>query len=44
MNVGKNAMPSPRTGLAATMVRRNGQARIEVVGGSAPGNNLQYIP
>lgn len=38
------SMPSPRTGLAATMVRRNGQARIEVVGGSAPGNNLQYIP
>jgi N-acetylneuraminic acid mutarotase len=38
------SMPSPRTGLAATTVRRLGKARIEVVGGSAPGNNLQYIP
>jgi N-acetylneuraminic acid mutarotase len=37
-------MPSPRTAIAATRVLLNGQARIEVVGGIAPGNNVQYIP
>lgn len=30
--------------LAATRVFLNGQPRVEVVGGSRPGNNLQYIP
>jgi N-acetylneuraminic acid mutarotase len=37
-------MPSPRARIAASQVLLNGQARIEVVGGSAPGNNLQYVP
>ena len=36
--------PSPRTGIAGSKVFLNGQPRIEVVGGNAPGNNLQYIP
>ena len=40
----KAPMPSSRLGLAATKVFLNGQPRIEVVGGSRPGNNLQYIP
>ena len=30
-------MPRPRIGIAATRVLLNGQARIEVVGGSVPG-------
>jgi hypothetical protein len=30
-------MPSPRADIAASQVRLNGQARIEVVGGSVPG-------
>ena len=30
--------------LTATRVFLNGQPRVEVVGGSRPGNNLQYIP
>jgi N-acetylneuraminic acid mutarotase len=38
------SLPSPRAGIAGSTVIRNGQARIEVVGGSLPGNNLQYIP
>jgi N-acetylneuraminic acid mutarotase len=38
------SMPSPRTGIAGIKVFLNGQARIEVLGGVAPGNNLQYIP
>jgi hypothetical protein len=37
-------MPSARTDIAATVVQVNGQSRIEVIGGPAPGNNLQYIP
>jgi N-acetylneuraminic acid mutarotase len=37
-------MPSPRSGIAASPVQLGGQARIEVVGGIAPGNNIQYIP
>jgi N-acetylneuraminic acid mutarotase len=37
-------LPSARHALAANRVVRNGQARIEVVGGTRPGNNLQYIP
>jgi len=37
-------MPTPRTGIAASTVLLNGQSRIEVVGGIAPGNNIQYSP
>jgi N-acetylneuraminic acid mutarotase len=37
-------LPSPRAGVAGTTVRLNGNPRIEVIGGTAPGNNLQYIP
>ena len=38
------SLPGPRTGLAASRVYLNGKPRIELVGGSAPGNNLQYVP
>jgi len=38
------SLPSPRDDISGATVRLNGQARIEVVGGSAPSNNLQYIP
>ena len=38
------ALPSPRSGIAASRVWLNGKPRIEVVGGISPGNNLQYIP
>ena len=37
-------LPSPRTGMTASKVLVNGSARIEVMGGSGTGNNLQYIP
>jgi N-acetylneuraminic acid mutarotase len=37
-------MPTAREYITAGKVFLNGQSRIEVVGGSAPGNNLQYIP
>jgi N-acetylneuraminic acid mutarotase len=37
-------LPSPRAGIAGTTVKLNGTSRIEVIGGPAPGNNLQYIP
>jgi N-acetylneuraminic acid mutarotase len=37
-------MPTLRPNVAATRVVLNGKARIEVVGGSRPGNNLQYVP
>jgi N-acetylneuraminic acid mutarotase len=37
-------LPSPRIGIAATKVFLNGQPRLEVVGGVAPRNNIQYIP
>jgi N-acetylneuraminic acid mutarotase len=37
-------MPTPRSGIAASTALLNGQPRIEVVGGIAPGNNIQYIP
>ena len=44
----RTRLPSPREGIAATKVllNVNGTARngIEVVGGIAPGNNLQYVP
>lgn len=37
-------LPTPRSGIAASTVLLDGKPRIEVVGGIAPGNNLQYIP
>jgi N-acetylneuraminic acid mutarotase len=37
-------MPTAREDITASKVFLNDQPRIEVVGGSAPGNNLQYIP
>ena len=37
-------IPTARQDNTATRVVRNGQPRIEVIGGSPPGNNLQYIP
>jgi N-acetylneuraminic acid mutarotase len=37
-------MPTAREDITASKVFLNGQPGIEVVGGSAPGNNLQYIP
>ena len=37
-------MPTARSDISASRVFLNGKPRIEVVGGSAPGNNLQYIP
>ena len=38
------SLPGPRWGLAASRVYLNGKPRIELVGGEAPGNNLQYVP
>jgi N-acetylneuraminic acid mutarotase len=40
----KAPMPTARANMAASRVVLNRQARIEVVGGSRPGNNLQYMP
>jgi N-acetylneuraminic acid mutarotase len=40
----KAPIPSPRFGVVARRVFLQGQALIEVVGGSRPGNNLQYAP
>jgi N-acetylneuraminic acid mutarotase len=37
-------LPGPRTGMAASRVYLDGKARIEVVGGSGTGTNLQYTP
>ena len=37
-------LPTPRADISGTIVRVNGQARIEVIGGTEPGNNLQYVP
>jgi N-acetylneuraminic acid mutarotase len=37
-------LPGPRWRIAASTVFLNGKARIEVLGGSGTGNNLQYIP
>jgi N-acetylneuraminic acid mutarotase len=36
--------PSYRSGRSATRVVLNGKARIELVGGASPGNNLAFIP
>ena len=38
------ALPEMRSGFSASKVTLDGKARIEVVGGPAPGNNLQYVP
>lgn len=40
----KAPLPTARAGIAASRVVLNGQARIEVVGGNRPGNNLAYVP
>jgi len=40
----RTSMPSPRTGIAASTISLDGKPRIEVVGGIAPGNNIQYVP
>jgi N-acetylneuraminic acid mutarotase len=37
-------LPTDRSSVAASKVFINGRSRIEVVGGSRPGNNLQYAP
>jgi N-acetylneuraminic acid mutarotase len=37
-------LPTARTRIAGSRVVVGGQARIEIMGGSRPGNNLQYIP
>jgi len=37
-------MPKLRSELGASRVVRDGQPRIEVVGGTRPGNNIQYTP
>jgi len=38
------SLPTSRSGAAATRIFVNGQVVIQVVGGSRPGNNLQYFP
>jgi len=40
----KAPIPTARGSLSASRVFVAGKARIEVVGGSRPGNNLQYVP
>ena len=40
----KARLPVPGWGSAATRILVGGQSRIELVGGSLPGNNLQYVP
>ena len=37
-------LPTPLSGAAATRIFVGGQVGIQVVGGSRPGNNLQYFP
>lgn len=37
------SLPSPREHDAAASVILDGQPRIELLGGVAPGNNLQYV-
>ena len=37
-------LPSPRADMTASRVFLDGKARIELVGGSGTGNNLQYTP
>jgi N-acetylneuraminic acid mutarotase len=38
------ALPTLRSAASAARIVVGGQARIELVGGSRPGNNLQYVP
>ncbi len=40
----KAAAPTVRAEAGASRIVVNGQARIELVGGRRPGNNLQYVP
>lgn len=40
----KAPMPTARSRIAASRVVVNGKARLEVVGGPGPGNNLAFIP
>jgi N-acetylneuraminic acid mutarotase len=40
----RTSMPSPRSEMEAVKVFVDGKPRVEVVGGNAPGNNLQYVP
>ena len=40
----KAPLPTARADIGGSVVWLNGQARLEVVGGTRPGNNLQYIP
>jgi N-acetylneuraminic acid mutarotase len=40
----KAPLPTLRSAASADRVFVDGRARIEVVGGSRPGNNLQYVP
>lgn len=40
----KAPLPTPRYDIAATQVWLYGQPRLQVVGGSLPGNNVQYVP
>jgi N-acetylneuraminic acid mutarotase len=40
----KAPLPGPRSDLTAARVVVNGRARINLVGGRRPGNNLQYTP
>ena len=37
-------LPASRSGASAARVIVGGRARLELVGGSRPGNNLQYVP
>jgi N-acetylneuraminic acid mutarotase len=38
------SLPVRRSGITGSKVLVNGQPRIEVIGGVAPNNNVQYIP
>jgi N-acetylneuraminic acid mutarotase len=40
----KAPLPSARADVGGSRVKLNGKPRIEVVGGTRPGNNLAYIP
>ena len=40
----KAPMPTARSRIATSRVVVNGKARLEVVGGPGPGNNLAFVP
>lgn len=40
----KASIPRIQPGLSGGRVVVNGQARLEVIGGARPSNNLQYVP